>query len=156
MKKSKYIEQERAYAVSIVARFNGSYEAAASYLKEEGKITVTGKTLKNWRNDVTLPALAEPVQDALLAAAEVGCLAEVSDDVILSNATKGLNAVVDRLNERLSDDRYTKRITNNELVNIGNFFASLKELDKDKQTNSSGTTNIYQQIINQHYHAKGH
>jgi hypothetical protein len=83
-------------------------------------------------------------------------LPEVSNDVIFSNATKGLNTVVDRLNERLADDRYTKRITNNELVNIGSFFASLKEQDKDKQANSSGTTNIYRQIINQHYHAKGH
>lgn len=154
MKKSKYTDEQKAYALSVVKRF-GSCERAAQYLKDEGKIIVSGKTLQNWNNDTSLAPLV-PEQDALVVAAEVGCLAEVSDDVILSNATKGLNAVVDRLNERLSDDRYTKRITNNELVNIGSFFASLKELDKDKQTNSSGTTNIYQQIINQHYHAKGH
>ncbi|MDR0659817.1 MAG: hypothetical protein LBG19_03230 [Prevotellaceae bacterium] len=151
MKKSKYTEKERAYAVGIVNRFNGSYDAAARYLKEEGKIVVSSKTLKNWCNDISLTDLV-PVQDAVLLVAEAGCLSLVSNAEIIKKATKGLDEVVDRLNERLVEDKYTRRITNNELVNIGNFFATLKDQDKDKQANGSSTTNIYQQIIN---HAKG-
>ena len=147
MKKSKYTDGERAYALSVVARMNGSCEAAAKYLKEEGKIIVTGKTLQNWKNDVSLAIIeVEPVHDAVVVPKQVLAIANM--DEIKAGAANGLSAVVERLNERIAEDRYTKRITNNELVNIGSFFASLSATNSSKP---SGATNIYQQIINQTY-----
>lgn len=69
---------------------------------------------------------------------------------IRGEAAKGLEAVVNPLNERLVDDRFNKMLTSYELVNIGNFFANISGQNKLKQTESS-KPNIYQQIINQSY-----
>lgn len=154
MNKSKYTNNEKAYALSVVARFNGSFTAAAKYLKDEGKLVVTGKTLQNWKNDISLAdSHVEPIHNAVTIPKQLLAIADI--DEIKAGAANGLGLVVERLIERLTDDKYTKRITNNELVNMGSFFATVNDLDKDKQQSGSGTTNIYQQIINQTYHAKG-
>lgn len=150
MNKTKYNDKDRVYALSVVERLNGDYAAAARYLKDEGKIAVTAKTLRNWGNDVMLMELmtAQPVQEVVLVPTTSSPPVSVSD--IRSEATKGLEAVVLRLNERLNDDRYTKRMNSYELVNIGSFFASLSAINREEQ-GGSGATTIYQQIINQTY-----
>lgn len=58
---------------------------------------------------------------------------EASIAEIRSEAAKGLEAVVNRLNERLVDDRFNKMFTNYEPVYIGNFFAGISGQDKPEQ-----------------------